>query len=485
LSRALAALAAFALLGAADPYDGLVPLAGDAHQHAPTLFMVERQKLDPPVPGFGRYLHENGSSAAALAALRAAGYDWGSLSHHDLGLRGRHANVCLEPTSPKYRWWIREVDPNGFPGADPPWNEAVALSRLADAATVEGEGGFLAFDGREFTNSNFTPIGVGAREAGHKIVIVPSGTRGLCAADGTRNGNEYCKSEWALFRWALRAGEPRPVIVQAHPGAAEAMDLRPLHPRNAPGGFSDQFVFGIEVGNQVEGLRWEPAYQRALHLGYRLFPAYGSDNHDATFPGNAPSLRQGATICWASARTRRALLEAMRERRCYYSAGGRPELRYEMRAHGAADWQAMGGRVDARANRVDVRVRVRNADLDALELVDDAGARVASGRCARGACELAFAGKTLRDGAFYPRAGRAGATAVIGSAIYLGWTRFVASGPYRACRLHPDGESAPDRDRDGWPDDCDVCPDLANPDQADADKDGRGDACPTPVPASR
>ena len=60
-----------------------MPLAGDSHQHAATLFMIERQALDPPTPGFGLYLHENGSTADALAALRAGGYDWGSVSNHD------------------------------------------------------------------------------------------------------------------------------------------------------------------------------------------------------------------------------------------------------------------------------------------------------------------------------------------------------------------------------------------------------------------
>jgi hypothetical protein len=35
-----------------------------------------------------------------------------------------------------------------------------------------------------------------------------------------------------------------------------------------------------------------------------------------------------------------------------------------------------------------------------------------------------------------------------------------------------------DRDQDGYPDGCDVCPELANPDQADANRDGFGDACP-------
>lgn len=452
--------------------------------------MIERQKLDPPVPGFGRWLHENGSSADALAALRAGGYDWGSLSHHDTNPNQR-ANVCLEPESAKFRWWVREVSAQGFPGAEPPANEAVALSRLAAAATTEGDGGFLAFDGREFTNANFTPIGVGAREGGHKIAIVPGETAGLCAADGTRNGDEYCRSEYALYRWTLLAGDPQPALVQAHPGSADALDLRPLHPRNAPGGFSDQFVVGLEVGNGFDGLRWEPAYQRALQLGYRLFPAFGSDNHDATFPGNEPSLGRGATICWASARTRRALVEAMQARRCYYAGAWKPELRYAMRAHGGSAWVPMGGAVDARGGRVDVRVSARSDPrsarrFDAIELVDDRGGVVAAAPC----CELALDGRKLADGAFYARvraSGPQGSTsAVIGSAIYLNRGRQLASTPYRACRLHADHLPCGtpgclavevDRDQDGWPDDCDVCPDVADPDQADADGDGRGDRC--------
>jgi hypothetical protein len=37
----------------------------------------------------------------------------------------------------------------------------------------------------------------------------------------------------------------------------------------------------------------------------------------------------------------------------------------------------------------------------------------------------------------------------------------------------------PDRDGDGVPDDTDNCPDVANPDQADSDGDGIGNACDT------
>jgi hypothetical protein len=35
----------------------------------------------------------------------------------------------------------------------------------------------------------------------------------------------------------------------------------------------------------------------------------------------------------------------------------------------------------------------------------------------------------------------------------------------------------PDRDRDGIPDRTDNCKKVANPDQADGDGDGKGDAC--------
>jgi hypothetical protein len=82
---------------------------------------------------------------------------------------------------------------------------------------------------------------------------------------------------------------------------------------------------------------------------------------------------------------------------------------------------------------------------------------------------------TPRDAAFRAAAGKG----LLGSAIYVNWKTYLASTPYRACRL---GSNGADHDGDGWPDACDTCPDVANPDQADADKDGWGDACPKPPP---
>jgi hypothetical protein len=285
MTRALLAAVLFHSLAALiqpengdDPYRGMRLAAGDSHQHAATLTMIEREAKDPPVPGFPEGLHEHGSSADAFDAMRGGGYDWGSVSHHDTNHPGRLANICLEPTSAKYAWWLLRVSHLGFPDATgapgssvtPRSNEALALSKIATWRTVEGEGGFLAFSGREFTNYAFTPKGVDSREGGHKIVILPGETRGLCAAGRTLAGDEYCRDEYRLYRWLATSSSPQGVLIQAHPGVAEAMDLRPLHPRNARGGLSDTFVQGIEVSSSKRDPQWEGSYQRMLRSGYRV-----------------------------------------------------------------------------------------------------------------------------------------------------------------------------------------------------------------------
>jgi hypothetical protein len=209
------------------------------------------------------------------------------------------ANVCIDPSSAKYEWWQKWVSPAGFPDAtgpagtavSPPSNEALALSRVGTAQTVEGGGGFLALTGREFTNYAFTPKGVGPREGGHKIVVLPGETNGLCTADGRLAGDEYCRDEYRLYRWLATSSVPQGVLIQAHPGDAKEMDLRPLHPRNAPGGFSDAFVQGVEVSSSKNDPQWEASYQRMLRSGYRVFPAFGSDSHDATSAQQASTAR--------------------------------------------------------------------------------------------------------------------------------------------------------------------------------------------------
>ncbi len=517
-----------------DPYRGMVLSAGDSHQHAATFSMLEREARDPPVPGFPQGLHEHGSSADAYEAMRAGGYDWGSVSHHDTNHPGQLANICIEPTSEKFLWRVERLPQPAFPdlsgpaGAivSPPSNEALALSRVAAAETVEGESGFLALAGREFTNFAFTPKGVGPREGGHKIVILPGETHGMCVGDGRLAGDEYCRDEYRLYRWLASASVPQGVLIQAHPGPAEAMDLRPVHPRHAPGGFSDAFVQGVEVSSSKNDPQWEASYQRMLRSGYRVFPAFGSDSHDATSAKQRATARKGATICWVAARTRTALVEAMQARRCYYASSLRPGLRYQMRPADAGAWVPMGGLVDAPDGRVAISLMAlndpRNAGgdprlarrFDRIELVDARGRVVHGEACTRSAdgrdlCRLELPLLHVDDGALYPRIRMDGPNPracrsthtpdllpncdelVIGSAIYVNWDRYLETTPYRVCRFG--AEDSPceeagclpavfDRDQDGYPNGCDVCPDLANPLQADRDRDGFGDQCPRESP---
>jgi hypothetical protein len=182
----------------------------------------------------------------------------------------------------------------------------------------------------------------------------------------------------------------------------------------------------------------------------------------------------------------------------------------------------------------DVRIHVRNDPrnrnddpglgkrFDVLTLVDDQGTVLASCgsgtkipanaracSCARSAdgldtCTLEADSLKLPAGAVYPRvlmnnpspAGcRSQSTpsllplcsiAIIGGPVFVNWPAFASSGPYRQCLLDathlPCGTpgclpAAVDHDQDGWPDDCDVCPSISDPDQLDTDKDGFGDRC--------
>jgi hypothetical protein len=528
LFRSLAAL--IQPENADDPYRGMRLVAGDSHQHAATLYMIEREAKDPPVPGFADELHEHGSSADAYDAMLGGGYDWGSVSHHDTNHPGQIANICIDPASAKYQWWLQRVSRTGFPDAldptgaavSPPSNEALALSRVGTSKTVEGEGGFLALTGREFTNFAFTQKGVASREGGHKIVILPGETRGLCASDSQLAGDEYCADEYRLYRWLAASSSPQGVLIQAHPGGADAMDLRPLHPRNAPGGFSDAFVQGIEVSSSKRDPQWEASYQRMLRSGYRVFPAFGSDSHDATSPRQRANARNGSTVCWIETRTRNALVEAMHARRCYYATSFRPGLRFQMRAAEEGAWVPMGGFLDAPDGRVALSVVAlndpRNASgdprlakrFDVIELLDADGKVLVSAPCTRSAegrdlCRLEVSELRVADGAIYPRIRmndpqRRGCRSkqtldglancgkvVIGSAIYVNWDRYLESAPYRVCRFGAGDLPCEtrgclpvrlDRDQDGYPDGCDVCPGIPNPDQADLDKNGFGDACP-------
>ena len=75
---------------------------------------------------------------------------------------------------------------------------------------------------------------------------------------------------------------------------------------------------------------------------------------------------------------------------------------------------------------------------------------------------------------------------ILGDAGY-GWNVFVAGSQTGAIAFGTYGSSDPDLDGDGFVNHLDNCPEIANPDQSDADGNGLGDACdlatPTATPA--
>ena len=286
------------------------------------------------------------------------------------------------------------------------------------------------------------------------------------------------------------------------------MDLRPLHPRHAPGGLSDAFVQGVEVSSSKNDPQWEGSYQRMLRSGYRVFPAFGSDSHDATSVKQGADARKGATICWvARAHARRADRGDARAPlllRVVAAAGAAlpdaPGRRGRVGADGRARRRTRRARGDqpAGAERSAQRER-RSAPRAALRSRSSWSTRAAgcvhAEACTRSAegrdvCRLELPVLHVDDGALYPRIRMNGPNPkacrstqtpdllpncdklVIGSAIYVNWDRYLETTPYRVCRFG--AEDTPceepgclppafDRDQDGYPDGCDVCPDLADP----------------------
>jgi hypothetical protein len=514
-------------------YAGLEPVAGDAHQHAGSLlgnFAARKKLLEPALA----CPHEFGNPLLVFQVQRGAGYDWGSIAHHDRATDGGmtgdpHGRGVFGTHGGAYAWWTDPAStplvpgdgtapvapsPGGLPDyvtggvVSPGWNEARSLSSAAEKAN-DPAGGFVAFSGREYTTDNPPSppdLGQAPKRGGHKVVLLPGPSDLICGPlEPNEQGPANACDETDLYAWVARAGG---AIIQAHPSQWTAGAFTRWHPGSARGGLSDAFVQGAELGNQ-SGLYWENAFQIALRNGYRFFPAYGSDKHKLNLQALVPSCTNyappgpasGATVCWvpAGGMTRQSILAAMHERRCYYARAHAPRLELEIRDAPGDPPAPMGALVSVSDGRATVRVEVRNdlanqtgaaaRRLDRLELVDALGAVVAAcdaGCCTRGSatvpdvCTQTFAELEVPDGPLYPRAcelaenttcGTNGArTLVIGAPVFVNWSAF------KAARGLPDDPSC-DFDGDGVPCWQDVCQLAPNPDQLDGDGDGRGDAC--------
>jgi hypothetical protein len=558
--RALCALTGFvclAAIGAAGDgcegggaYFGLTPVAGDGHHHAGSLISnfvaYEKQAgISTVCP------HDFGRPLDVYARNEAAGYDWLVIAHHD---RATHGGMTGDPNGTAmfrshagaYQWWTGAgsrplrlpngqafISPNplGLPDyrtggvVVPGWNEALSFSSAA-ATKNAAAGNFVAFAGREFTTLDLTAQSAAKGQGGHKVVLLPRGSDRICGYLGTAQGRTNECDETQLYDWVFDQGG---VIIQAHP-ASWAAGMTPWHPDTARAGITELFVHGVEVGS-TQGLRWEDGFQTALGNGVRVFPSFGSDRHRLQLQelgigcsnSGAPSLGYGAAICWASegGSSPDRVLEAMRDRRCYYARSYEPRLEYELRDSPTSQPALMGAIASVPDHVAQVRIAATNAlqnqtaSLDQrfgrLELVHVSGPAqervvyACTSCCVRDAKSgdrcLLDASLRLPDGAIYPRVcegtapcGRNGAnTQLVGAPIFVNWSAFKAARGLSSslvydfdrdgwpaiwdnCWTDPNSGQA-DADRDGWGDACDVCPRVSDPLQIDADADGAGDAC--------
>ncbi len=499
-------------------YQGWVKAAGDVHQHA------AGYALAPNIAaGNEAAIHEHGWPPALWTRMRVMDYQWGNLSTHDFSIgSGAASSAAAWWRSPASRpvldpwtgaWIVPDSRGFQFTDASDPWNESTARSRAAIAATTPS---FAAFAGREFTTiqSIFRGSCVGCPSGGcplcggHKLAIPLREATTLCSAFTALVAQvDRCPSEGDLYEWI---SELDGVLIQAHPEGGSPGPL--FDPLTAPGGFSDLYVQGMEVGS--EWFNWSnyQSYLQALQAGYRLFPAFGSDDH---FPAGILPER-GATICWADSLSREAVIGAMKARRCYYAKTARPTLRFEASAVAGGAASAMGGLLSLPGRNGSVRAQAKNDPraqalaspqrFERIELVDATGqvlracglggtdpncrctARADGDECWLRADGLQLLGPADTQDAVHVRVCRVGECAVdlyervlaVSAPVFLNWVACDVDRDRVACQqdVCPSfyDPTQPDDDRDGYGDGCDICPKVFD-EQADGDGDGIGDAC--------
>jgi hypothetical protein len=272
----------------AAPYAGLRALGGDPHVHTGLgLYRI----VDPDHP-----LVVGTPEGAFEAALRN-GLDWAAVTDYSQDID--------DPRS--IAWRVKDHhllrNPDGSETASE-WEHLEAVVRKANQP-----GRFAAFLGVEFDGGGFSSKG----GTGRKIILLPDESpETYCSSSVLDVGD--CPLVEDAFRYARTHGG---VMIASTPCAVE-------HLEDTDWSRYDPVVALLEIyGGACEsapgGLR-EVAIRRGLPVG----AGGGSDSRK----GIAGLFDR--TVCWATEASRGPILDAIRARRCYWSAAGHLDLAFSI-----------------------------------------------------------------------------------------------------------------------------------------------------------
>ena len=292
--------------------------AGNTHSHTSNTWSHGDHYLKAP-PGASKakrgkkqlrpdWQKHQGSSAAHFAIARTNAHDFYIVADHS-------QEAAFQPVSATNAAWL-------------------GAGKEALEAT---DGGFVAIRGFEHSENN------GPNGTGHINVI---------------NSRDYLNAMLPgvdlpyLYKW-LKAAGPNgegPVVASFnHPGAQGYNDWAFCDPEVA------DVITLLEVINSNNKLRYQ-AFVNALDKGWKVSPVCGNDNHG--FWGILHHTSR--TFVLATAKTRTALLEAMKNRRTYASLEGNIQCRYTV--NGAI----MGSTLRA-ADSFEFDISASDPDLDKPE----------------------------------------------------------------------------------------------------------------------
>jgi hypothetical protein len=506
------------------PYAGMITITYDAHNHPANVRMVSKM-LEPdydPTDPSKSCAHSYHWCDEVFDKARENGLDALVQTHHTGDLKVDSWSGLTAWKSAGIGWQhpfgrqeIYPTHPDGIPllvSGGHTDNELDALWECAEAKNAPGA--FLAFYGGEYTvGTTASPACADsagqARCGGHKLLIYRTKPSIICTAYQESGQDHQCADEGEAYALIDMTGG---VVNAAHPTGLQGSDWTAYDPILFRGGISDDHVSGFELGWNGEdvpcqgvGGRKTCGFRQVLALGYKVYPSFGSDNHqhfggsaqgcyvDRGFPGQS-NQRRG--ICWASDFTREGLLDAMDSMRCYLARRNRPLIQWTL------EGEPMGTTAVSVVGDVDASLRLEDSmgDFGAWEIIcgdttgDDGNATaVASGSCSSGVCaaDVSFQQDTntwcyLR--VLQPTSDLMAVTAPIWLLPEVdpspdcddgtdndGDGRIDLDDP--DCTDANDPLEAPDEDEDLVEDGLDNCVQVSNPGQVDTDGDDYGNAC--------